>query len=54
MKVKEILKLLEENGWYVARTKGSHRQLKHSDKSGTVTLSGKTEHRHTAGHLTAS
>ena len=41
MKVKEILKLLEEDGWYVARTKGSHRQLKHPGKRGTVTVAGK-------------
>jgi predicted RNA binding protein YcfA (HicA-like mRNA interferase family) len=33
MKVKEILRLLEEDGWYLARTKGSHRQLKHRNKS---------------------
>jgi predicted RNA binding protein YcfA (HicA-like mRNA interferase family) len=41
MKVKEVLKLLEEDGWYVARIKGSHRQLKHTSKRGTVTVAGK-------------
>lgn len=41
MKVKEVLKLLEEHGWYLARTRGSHRQYKHPDKVGTVTVSGK-------------
>lgn len=41
MKVKEILKQLEENGWEVVRTKGSHRQLKHPSKPGTVTIAGK-------------
>ena len=41
MKVKEIIKLLEEDGWYRARTKGSHRQFKHPEKAGTVTVSGK-------------
>ncbi|MDQ3685514.1 MAG: type II toxin-antitoxin system HicA family toxin [Acidobacteriota bacterium] len=41
MKVKEVVKLLEENGWYLARTKGSHRQFKHPSKSGTVTMAGK-------------
>jgi predicted RNA binding protein YcfA (HicA-like mRNA interferase family) len=40
MKVKEVIKLLEKDGWYLARTRGSHRQLKHSSKSGTVTVSG--------------
>jgi predicted RNA binding protein YcfA (HicA-like mRNA interferase family) len=41
MKVKEVIKLLEEDGWYLARTRGSHRQFKHPSKSGTVTVSGK-------------
>jgi predicted RNA binding protein YcfA (HicA-like mRNA interferase family) len=41
VKVKEVIKLLEEDGWYLARTKGSHRQFKHSQKAGTVTVSGK-------------
>jgi len=42
MKVKEATKILEKEGWYLARTKGSHRQFKHSSKSGTVTISGKS------------
>ena len=41
MKVKELLKMLERDGWRLNRTKGSHRQLKHPVKSGTVTVSGK-------------
>ena len=41
MKIREILKTLSDEGWYVARTKGSHRQLKHPTKSGTVTIAGK-------------
>ncbi len=41
MKVKEVLKLLEDDGWYVARTTGSHRQFKHPTKPGTVTVAGK-------------
>ncbi len=41
MKVKELLKLLEEDGWQLARTKGSHRQFKHPNKSGTITVAGK-------------
>jgi predicted RNA binding protein YcfA (HicA-like mRNA interferase family) len=41
MKVREIIKLLEDRGWYLARTKGSHRQFKHATKPGTVTVSGK-------------
>lgn len=41
MKVRELLKSLEEDGWYLVRTKGSHRQYKHPIKSGTVTVAGK-------------
>jgi predicted RNA binding protein YcfA (HicA-like mRNA interferase family) len=41
MKVNEVIKRLETDGWYLARSKGSHRQFKHPDKPGTVTVSGK-------------
>jgi len=41
MKVREIIRLLEREGWRLARTKGSHRQYRHPEKSGTVTVSGK-------------
>jgi predicted RNA binding protein YcfA (HicA-like mRNA interferase family) len=41
MKVKEILQVLEKDGWYLSRPKGSHRQFKHPAKPGTVTVSGK-------------
>jgi len=41
MKVREILKKLEDDGWKIVRTKGSHRQLKHPSKPGTVTIAGK-------------
>lgn len=40
MKVREVIKRLEADGWYLNRTKGSHRQYKHPEKSGTVTVSG--------------
>ena len=41
MKVKELIKVLKEGGWYQARQRGSHRQFRHPVKSGTVTVSGK-------------
>lgn len=41
MKVRKIIKMLENDGWYLHRTKGSHRQFKHSNKTGTVTIAGK-------------
>jgi len=40
MKVREILKLLRDDGWYVIVTEGSHRQLKHPIKPGRTTVSG--------------
>ena len=42
MKVREIIKLLEQDGWYLVRTKGSHKQYKHSVKKGLVTVPGNT------------
>lgn len=41
MKVRDVIKRLEKEGWYLSRTRGSHRQFKHPDKIGTVTVSGK-------------
>ncbi|MGY4689124.1 type II toxin-antitoxin system HicA family toxin [Salibacterium sp. K-3] len=35
---KEILKILEDDGWYITNIKGSHHQLKHPTKPGKVTL----------------
>ena len=40
MKVRELLKLLENDDWHTDRTRGSHRQLRHPVKPGTVTVSG--------------
>jgi len=40
VKVRDLLRRLEADGWYLARQKGSHRQMKHPDKSQTVTVAG--------------
>lgn len=40
-KVKEVIKLLEETGWYLSYCKGDHRQFKHPQISGKVTVRGK-------------
>ena len=34
MKVRDIIKLIEADGWYIVATKGSHRQYKHPVKTG--------------------
>jgi predicted RNA binding protein YcfA (HicA-like mRNA interferase family) len=41
MKVSDILRMLGEDGWYLASTRGSHRQFKHPGKPGRVTVAGK-------------
>ncbi len=38
MKVGELIRLLEEDGWRLVRTRGSHRQYKNANKPGTVTV----------------
>ncbi len=40
MKVIDLIKLIESDGWYLARQKGSHRQFKHPLKTGLVTIAG--------------
>ncbi len=40
-KVKEVIKLLEGDGWIECYCKGDHRQFKHPEKAGKVTVRGK-------------
>jgi len=40
MKVRELVALIEKDGWKQIRQKGSHRQFRHPTKPGTVTISG--------------
>jgi len=40
MKIRDIIKLIEQDGWYIVATRGSHRQYKHPTKSGRVTIAG--------------
>jgi predicted RNA binding protein YcfA (HicA-like mRNA interferase family) len=40
MKVRDVIKLIEDDGWYLVATRGSHRQYKHSTKPGRVTVAG--------------
>jgi len=42
MKIRDVIKLLKKDGWYLSRTRGSHRQYKHPSKSGLITIAGKT------------
>ncbi|MBV9690318.1 MAG: type II toxin-antitoxin system HicA family toxin [Ktedonobacteraceae bacterium] len=40
MKVRDIIRLIEADGWYQVSMKGSHRQYKHSTKLGRLTIAG--------------
>ncbi|MCF7962788.1 MAG: type II toxin-antitoxin system HicA family toxin [Pirellula sp.] len=40
MTVREVLRIIEDNGWIMVAQKGSHRQYKHPTKTGRVTVAG--------------
>lgn len=40
MTVREIQRIIEDDGWVMVAQKGSHRQYKHPTKSGRVTIAG--------------
>ena len=40
MKVREAINIIEQDGWFMVRMKGSHRQFKHINKKGVVTIAG--------------
>ena len=40
-KVKQVIDLLERDGWFLVRTRGDHRQFKNKSRPGTVTVAGK-------------
>ncbi|MBN9551545.1 MAG: type II toxin-antitoxin system HicA family toxin [Alphaproteobacteria bacterium] len=39
--VREVIRMLEADGWHLVATKGSYRQYKHEIKAGRVTVAGK-------------
>lgn len=44
MKVRDVIKMLREDGWYLVATRGSHQQYKHPTKPGRVTIAGHPSH----------
>lgn len=44
MKVREVNRLLERDGWEQVAQKGSHRQFKRPTQKGRVTVAGKAGH----------
>jgi predicted RNA binding protein YcfA (HicA-like mRNA interferase family) len=51
VKVHEVMRRIEEAGWFLVATRGSHRQFKHPDKPGRVTVAGKPSDDLAAGTL---
>jgi predicted RNA binding protein YcfA (HicA-like mRNA interferase family) len=41
VKVRDVIRLLEGQGWKLERQRGSHRQFKHPWRPGTVTVAGR-------------
>jgi predicted RNA binding protein YcfA (HicA-like mRNA interferase family) len=41
LKIRNVIKLLREDGWYLVYQRGSHKQFKHPTKPGRVTVAGK-------------
>lgn len=41
MKVREVIRILEDNGWQQVSQRGSHQQFKHPERPGKVTVPGK-------------
>jgi predicted RNA binding protein YcfA (HicA-like mRNA interferase family) len=41
VKVRDVIRLIENDGWFLVATRGSHRQYKHVLKPGRVTIAGK-------------
>jgi predicted RNA binding protein YcfA (HicA-like mRNA interferase family) len=40
VRVREVVRLIEADGWYLVATKGSHQQYKHPGKPGRITVAG--------------
>ena len=41
MKVRAVIRRLKDAGWVLVRTRGSHRQYRHPQRTGLVTVAGK-------------
>jgi predicted RNA binding protein YcfA (HicA-like mRNA interferase family) len=51
VKVRDVIKLIEADGWYFLRQRGSHRQYRHATKAGKVTVAGKPSEEMAPGTL---
>jgi len=51
VKVREVVRVLREDGWYLARARGGHHRYKHPEKKGLVTVPGSMNDDLAAGTL---
>ena len=51
MEIREVINMLEADGWFLVTTRGSHRQYKHPFKPGRVTIAGHLNHALAPGTL---
>ncbi|PYV10951.1 MAG: addiction module toxin, HicA family [Acidobacteria bacterium] len=51
MKVREVVRMLRDDGWSLVRTRGSHHQYKHPTKPGLVTIPGNENDEFATGTL---
>jgi Predicted periplasmic or secreted lipoprotein len=49
--VRDILRVIADDGWILVRCRGSHRQFRHPDKPGVVTIAGSGSHDISVGTL---
>ncbi|MDY7032407.1 MAG: type II toxin-antitoxin system HicA family toxin [Thermodesulfobacteriota bacterium] len=40
MKIRDVIEIIESDGWDQVHQRGSHRQYKHPEKRGRVTIAG--------------
>ena len=40
IKVRDLIRMVEKEGWQLVRTTGSHRHYRHPTKPGTITIPG--------------
>jgi predicted RNA binding protein YcfA (HicA-like mRNA interferase family) len=53
MRIRDIIRLLERDGWRLVATRGSHRQYRHPTKPGRVTVAGKSSDELARGTLSS-
>jgi predicted RNA binding protein YcfA (HicA-like mRNA interferase family) len=53
VKMRKVIKMIEDDRWYLVTKKGSHRQYKHPTKPRRVTIAGHPHHDLAPGTLSS-